>query len=1186
MYVETFEKAAIGIAHVDAEGRWIHANKQLCNFLGYTYEELLAKTFKELTSEEDIELDLFHANELYQGIRDSFSIEKRYLRKDGTPTWANLTATAVRNEEGKIEYFIAVVEDINSRIQTKMALKEEKDRAKLYLDVANVMLLSIDENAMIQMINPKGCEILGYSEEELLGKNWFEKILPQKIHTNVHAIRQKLMNGAIEVAEYYENSVITKSGEEKIIAWHNGVIRNDDGKITGIMCSGEDITEKRASESSYKELFNAVKQAIYIQDLDGRFLDVNDGALEIYGYQKEDFLGKTPEFLSAPGLNNLEDLGRYITEAINGLPQRFEFWGKKKNGDVFLKDMSLVTSNYFGRKVLIATAIDITARKDAEIETQRLLNNLKKSESTLLHLLKMSPMGVRIAKKDGQEIVFANDSYRTTTQKDMTTSIYQNPRKYYVHPNEYDEIVKQINNNEIVHNKLIELYINNQTVWALASFTPMDFEGETCILGWFYDITEQKNLEQQIENDRNFISSIIDNANSIIAVIDSNGVMFKLNQYGLNFTGYSQEEIASVPYFWKRLLCETLQDKVVEIIDNAKKGLITKSFQNEWISKSGEKRIFEWSNTLILKPDGSMDYLITIGVDVTEQEFQKMELKRQKEEFEAIFNSSKDGIAVLDMESNFLDFNEAYLNMTGFKREELLATSCITLSAPEDRDRAIEAMNTAVKVGYIIGFEKTCIVKNGKRLSINMTVTVLPDKKRVLITTKDITEMKEHEHQLEYIAHYDSLTGLPNRVLKSDRLRQAMIHAERRNEKIAVVYLDLDGFKQVNDRYGHSIGDQLLIALATRMKQALREGDTLSRLGGDEFVAILIDMDDTSTALPIIQRLLDAASQAIEFDGIIVQVSASIGVTFYPQHEDVDADQLIRQADQAMYSAKQSGKNRYHIFDSEFDRTIRIQHENLERIQQALDNDEFVLYYQPKVNIQTGKLIGAEALIRWQHPEKGLIPPLEFLPIIENHPLSIKVGEWVINKAISQIKQWQVQGLNLLVSVNVGAKQLLQGNFVERLQWILSQHENFDSSSLKIEVLETSALEDVDLASSIIKECKAMGIYFALDDFGTGYSSLTYLKRLPVVTLKIDQSFVRDMLEDCDDLAILEGIIGLAKAFDREVIAEGVETYEHGKQLLLLGCELAQGYGIARPMPPEKMVEWSQRWDKDHEWIV
>ncbi|MBV5321085.1 MAG: EAL domain-containing protein [Sulfuricurvum sp.] len=837
-----------------------------------------------------------------------------------------------------------------------------------------------------------------------------------------------------------------------------GIEHVDDSKISGIISSCEGIVEQKESESSYKELFNSIKQAIYIQDFDGRFLDVNEGAVEIYGYQKEDFIGKTPEFLSAPGLNNLEKVGTYIADAIKGIPQRFDFWGRKKNGDIFLKDISLVTSNYFGKKVLIATAIDITERKKSEDETKRLLNILKASENTLLHLLKMSPIAVRIAKANGREIVFANNTYARITKTDISAVVGKNPHNYYAHKEEYDEIIELIHANGHVDNRLVEFLINNKVVWALASYTTMEFEGEPCILGWFYDITEQKNLQ--------------------------------------------------------------------------------------------------------------------------------MEIQEQKDKFETIFNTSKDGIAVLDMDSNFLDFNDAYLEMTGFTREYLLSTSCISLSAPEDKDRAIEAMNTALKIGYIVGFEKTCIVKDGKRVIINMTATVLPDKKRILITTKDITEMKEHEHQLDYIAHYDALTGLPNRVLKSDRLRQAMIHTERRDEKIAILYLDLDGFKQVNDRYGHSVGDQLLIALSERMKHALRDGDTLSRLGGDEFVAILVDLDDMSMAFPIIQRLLEAASQAVVLDDIIVQVSASIGATFYPQYEIVDADQLIRQADQAMYEAKQSGKNRYHIFDSEHDRTIRVRHENLERIQQALSNNEFVLYYQPKINMRTGDLIGTEALIRWNHPEQGLIPPLEFLPIIENHPLAIEVGEWVIGEAISQIERWQQQGLTLRVSVNVGARQLLQGNFVERLQLILSKHEYFDPSLLEIEVLETSALEDVNLASQIIEKCGTIGINFALDDFGTGYSSLTYLKQLPLATLKIDQSFVRDMLDDRDDLAILEGIIGLASAFKREVIAEGVETHEHGKQLLLLGCDFAQGFGIARPMPSEKLIEWALKWSENHSWVI
>ena len=254
--------------------------------------------------------------------------------------------------------------------------------------------------------------------------------------------------------------------------------------------------------------------------------------------------------------------------------------------------------------------------------------------------------------------------------------------------------------------------------------------------------------------------------------------------------------------------------------------------------------------------------------------------------------------------------------MTGYTREELLKKNCISLSAPEDIERSIEALKSIFEVGFIKGFEKTCVVKDGKQLYINMTATLMPDKQRVLVSTKDISAMKEHARQLEFLAHYDALTGLPNRILESDRLRQGMIQTQRRGERLAVVYLDLDGFKAVNDNYGHTIGDQLLIDLSARMKHALREGDTLARLGGDEFVAILVDLNDTSDAEPIIHRLLEAASQPVKIGNLMVQVSASIGVTFYPQENEVDGDQLIRQADQSMYIAKQSGKNRYHIFDS------------------------------------------------------------------------------------------------------------------------------------------------------------------------------------------------------------------------------------------------------------------------------
>ena len=317
---------------------------------------------------------------------------------------------------------------------------------------------------------------------------------------------------------------------------------------------------------------------------------------------------------------------------------------------------------------------------------------------------------------------------------------------------------------------------------------------------------------------------------------------------------------------------------------------------------------------------------------------------------------------------------------------------------------------------------------------------------------------------------------------------------------------------------------------------------------------------------------------------MLLQGSASIGVSFYPQTNDIGADQLLRQADQAMYQAKLAGKNRYHVFDADHDSSLRVHHDALRRIDLALRRGEFVLHFQPKVNMRSGQIIGAEALIRWQHPEKGLLAPAAFLPVIEDHPLAIEVGEWVIDAALTQIEVWHAAGLDLVVSVNIGAHQLQQGDFVQCLQYILAKHPQVSPSSLNLEVLETSALEDMAKVSQVIEDCQNMGVKFALDDFGTGYSSLTYLKQLRVAMLKIDQSFVRDMLDDPDDLAILVGVIGLANAFKCEVLAEGVETVAHGSALLDLGCELAQGYGIARPMPAEAMPTWTATWRPDEAW--
>jgi diguanylate cyclase (GGDEF)-like protein/PAS domain S-box-containing protein len=507
---------------------------------------------------------------------------------------------------------------------------------------------------------------------------------------------------------------------------------------------------------------------------------------------------------------------------------------------------------------------------------------------------------------------------------------------------------------------------------------------------------------------------------------------------------------------------------------------------------------------------------------------------------------------------------------------------------PDDHDAVMAAYQNGLNQGNVFSMEYRRRTKDGNWLWLNSTAEIFEwsssqkPLKMIGIHT-DITERKEAEQKLERIAHYDLLTSLPNRALLLDRLSQAMVECKHPNQSLTLALLDLDGFKAVNDTHGHRVGDELLIVVSQRMKVALREGDTLARIGGDEFVAIMNNLDKFGDSEPILERFLKAAAQPVTVGDAVMQVSVSIGVTFYPQ-DGVDADLLIRHADQAMHVAKQAGKNRYHLFDVAQDNAMKIQRQSIGDIRSAMSRSEFVLHYQPKVNMKTGEVIGAEALIRWQHPERGLVPPLAFLPAIEGHAISLELGEWVIDTALNQISHWCSMGLQMPVSVNISAYQLQYDNFTTRLAALLEAHPEVNPNYLELEILETSALNDIKKVSDTMNACLDLGVRFALDDFGTGYSSLTYLKRLPAHLIKIDQSFVRGMLEDADDLSIVEGVVGLAKAFQLEVIAEGVETIAHGISLLQLGCELAQGYGIARPMPAGNLPEWSLNWKADDAW--
>ena len=730
-----------------------------------------------------------------------------------------------------------------------------------------------------------------------------------------------------------------------------------------------------------------------------------------------------------------------------------------------------------------------------------------------------------------------------------------------------------------VHEYRLQVAAGKPDVWLTSNAIPQaEKEGSVLWCGFIVDNSEHKRLVKDLSSSETRFRAFFEKNSSVMLLVDpEKHCLIDANEAAARFYGYPRQRLIGMPISEINTMPE--QEIAAEIQQVMK--LSAKRLHFKHRLASGELRDVEIYASLI--DAGGRKVRLAIIHDETERKLaeEKLELAAN------VFRNAREGIMIIDQDRMILDINEAVSRICGYGRDEVVGQKQSLLPGGAHTAQVyIDMWTELMAKGHWYG-EVEIRHKNGYVIETLQTISKVTSthSPHYVALFSDITALKAHARQLEHLAHYDPLTNLPNRVLLTDRLTQAMAAEARRGMMLALAYMDLDGFKDVNDRYGHEVGDKLLVALAKNMQQVLREGDTLSRIGGDEFVALLLDLSDQEMTLEFLPRLLNAAAKPVHIDGLTLQVSASLGLAFFPQPEPVDSDQLLRHADQAMYIAKLSGKNRIHVFDAELDRSVRGHHESIDQIHAALVQGEFILHYQPKVDMRSGAVLGVEALIRWQHPERGLLAPAAFLPDIENHPLAVSVGEWVLGEALSRVASWRASGLDIAVSVNVGARQLQQIDFADRLHAMLAAHPLLPPNCLELEILETSALKDISRISQLIDSCAAFGVTFSIDDFGTGYSSLTYLRRLKVSSLKIDQSFVRDMFEDVEDRIILEGIVSLGKAFDRTVIAEGVETIAHGKGLMDIGCHIGQGYAIARPMPADAVAQWAASWRPDPSWL-
>ncbi len=585
-------------------------------------------------------------------------------------------------------------------------------------------------------------------------------------------------------------------------------------------------------------------------------------------------------------------------------------------------------------------------------------------------------------------------------------------------------------------------------------------------------------------------------------------------------------------------------------------------------------RWVEGRSTPQLEEDGGV---LWSGYIHDDTDFQKN--KEEAKMAASVYNNSQEGIIVTDKYGQIEKVNPAFTKITGFKEEELLGKTfnsfCDEFISKGFREKINESLINNRTWREEVSFEN----KYRGTSNLLLSIDAIPDPdfneiaSYVAIFT-DIGQIKRHEADLVRLANYDCLTNLPNRRLLSEKLEAALEHSKKTKHNLAVCFIDLDKFKPINDKYGHSAGDEFLCKLSASLLDSVRSHDTVARLGGDEFVVVLSDLEEDVQMEHMLERIANACSATYCINGVNIEASASIGVVVYPK-VDGSADELLRFADQSMYRAKQQGRKRYVYFDQEQENASIEHYIKIDEISNALKMGEISLWYQPKLELETNKIVGVEALVRWSLKDGTIIAAKDFISIIIGDGMDITLGKFVLERALKEQREWCEKGIKINVSINISPDHLLSPNFKEDLSGLIKKY-NTDPKTVMIEILETSKISDFDVVISRLQECIELGVSFSLDDFGTGYSSLGYLRLLPVQEVKIDKSFVQKILEKKEDKMIVKGIIDLSHGLDRKVLAEGVESKKHVDMLYEMGIDMVQGYEVAQPMSSTLLIDWMQ----------
>ena len=939
-------------------------------------------------------------------------------------------------------------------------------------------------------------------------------------------------------------------------------------------------TNSTIENNWFKQLFNLSPDPAWVIE-DNRFVECNTAAFKILGYSSRDeFLNVHPSRLSPPvqadGEDSYSKAERMMAIAIERGSHRFEWIHTRTDGTDFDVEVTLSSIVVADRKVIYCVWRDISERKQME----NMLINERENLRAILNKIG-DPVFV---KNNDHRVIRANDAFydmfgmneNLVIGKTLAEHVPEDERLSFL---AIDRRVLDTGVPDESEETLTLRGFTRTIITRKALF--IDHFGERYLVGSIHDITERKRSEEKLKQSDMFFRTMAETLP--VAIYVSSGldqVCEYLNPAFVKLFGYTKKEVPSVAEWWslaypdpayRQSLKEEWQNRVKLAIHTESK---IESMETVVKSKDESKKNIAWNFITI----GDKNF--AFGVDLTDLK----QAEREQAIAATAFNAYE-GMAVTDKEGTILKVNKSFTRITGYSSAEAIGNNPrILKSGRETADFYVSMWETIKSVGAWEG-EILNRRKNGEVYPEYLTISAVKDAlgnvTNYVGTFNDITQMKASADEILQLAFYDPLTRLPNRRLLIDRLGKTLASLERSGKVGALLFLDLDNFKNLNDSLGHNIGDLLLQQVAERLTSCVREGDTVARLGGDEFVVMLKDLSPVYTKAAeqtdiIANKIMVTLNQPYQLATHRYDITPSIGITLF-RNQGQPVEEILKQADIAMYQSKQEGRNKISYFDPKMQKSLnaRIKLEN--DLNNALNEHQFRLYCQIQVD-SSNHPVGAEALIRWQHPTRGLVTPIEFIPHAESSGLILPIGNWVLESACELLKSWEQnkQTRNLSLSINVSARQFHQPDFITKVEERINHH-SINPLRLKLELTESLLLVDIEDTISRMSALKRMGVGLELDDFGTGYSSLQYLKRLPLEQLKIDQSFIRDLDTDKDDRAIVSTIIAMARSLSLDVIAEGVETESQKQFLIEQGCRRFQGYLFGKPTPIDQLEKFLTR---------